>query len=148
MRGELVEEMVALALEPEWHLTEDWSACDLRHASGARMQVKQSAARQSWHARDAKPSRGEFSTAYKTGRWETDGSWTAERSRNADIFIFAWHPILGETADHRDPAQWRFYVVAERLLPSQASLSLSRLRKIAPELAYSELRAAVASLID
>ena len=52
IRGELVEEMVAQALEPEWALcADDWGACDLKQVSGPlRIQVKQSAARQSWHA--------------------------------------------------------------------------------------------------
>jgi len=56
IRGELVEEMVALALEPEWALcADDWAACDLKQVGGPlRIQVKQSAARQSWHA-DARP---------------------------------------------------------------------------------------------
>lgn len=47
-RGELVEEIVAMALEPDWLLCSgDWGGCDLVYpASGLRMQVKQSAARQ------------------------------------------------------------------------------------------------------
>ncbi|WP_338501717.1 hypothetical protein V6R86_02320 [Sphingomonas kaistensis] len=104
-RGELVEEIVATALEPKWQLTGDWGECDLEHPSGQRIQVKQSAARQSWHSLGDRPSRGHFSTAYKTGRYADDGSWTAERSRNADIFIFAWHPVTDHTADHRDANQ-------------------------------------------
>ena len=62
IRGELVEEMVAQALEPEWTLcADDWGACDLKQVANLkpvgrplRIQVKQSAARQSWHA-DARP---------------------------------------------------------------------------------------------
>ena len=55
IRGEYVEEMVAVALEPEWALcAEDWGACDLMQVGGPlRIQVKQSAARQSWHADDS-----------------------------------------------------------------------------------------------
>ena len=146
-RGELVEEIVATALESDWQLTGDWGECDLKHPSGLRIQVKQSAARQSWHRSGDKPSRGHFMTAYKTGRYEDDGSWIAQHSRNADIFIFAWHPLTDDSADHRDAMQWRFFIVAEANLPQQASLSLARLRKLAPEVGFSELRAALTALI-
>ena len=42
IRGELVEEMVAVALEPEWQLCAgDWAAVDLKQADGPlRIQVK------------------------------------------------------------------------------------------------------------
>ena len=65
IRGELVEEMVAQALEPEWDLcADDWAACDLKQADGPRrIQVKQSAARQSWHANNS-PRR-----CQRDGRW-------------------------------------------------------------------------------
>ena len=55
IRGMLVEEMVAQALEYEWALcADDWGACDLSQVGGPlRVQVKQSAARQSWHADDS-----------------------------------------------------------------------------------------------
>ena len=55
IRGEWVEEMVAQALEPGRALcADDWGACDLRQVGGrSRIQVKQSAARQSWHGDDS-----------------------------------------------------------------------------------------------
>jgi len=42
IRGELVEEMVAVALEPEWALCGgDWGSCDLGQVDGPlRIQVK------------------------------------------------------------------------------------------------------------
>jgi hypothetical protein len=109
VRGELLEEIVAMALEPEWELCAgDWAAYDLRHgATGLRMQVKQSAAQQSWHAGQSAPSRPRFSIAEKTGRWE-GAEWIEEPGHNADLFVFAWHGRQGDGADHRDPAQWDF----------------------------------------
>ena len=46
IRGELVEERIAVALEPEWqHCAGDWAAFELKQAAGPlRIQVKQSAA--------------------------------------------------------------------------------------------------------
>ena len=57
IRGGWVEEMVAQALEPGWTLcADDRGACDLRQVGGpSRIQVKQSAARQSWQSTDTTP---------------------------------------------------------------------------------------------
>lgn len=144
IRGELVEEMVGVALEPEWGLCAgDWGACDLAQRDGPlRIQVKQSAARQSWHREGDRPSRPRFSIAHKTGRYERQ-AWIAGRSRNAEIFVFGWHPVTDASADHREPAQWQFFVVAEAHLPAQASLGLPALARLAEPVAYAELRARV-----
>ncbi len=65
-------------------------ACDLMQVGGAlRIQVKQSAARQSWHVDDSRPPRPRFFIAHKTGCYE-GAAWIAEPGRNADIFIFGW----------------------------------------------------------
>ena len=147
IRGELVEEMVAVALEPEWGLCgDDWGTCDLR-AGPLRIQVKQSAARQSWHRDHSPAPRPTFSIATKTGRY--DGlDWIAEPSRNAEIFIFAWHPVTDATADHRDPQQWLFYVVSETALPDQKSISLASLARLADPVRFDALRASVDAIFS
>ena len=144
IRGELVEEMVAQALEPEWALCAgDWAACDLKQVGGPlRIQVKQSAARQSWHADDNPPSRPRFAIAHKTGRYEGP-TWITETSRNAELFVFGWHPVTDSTADHRDPAQWQFFVVPETALPPQKSISLSALQKLAKAVPLDGVQKAV-----
>lgn len=149
IRGEVVEEMVAMALEPEWKLCAgDWASCDLRHpGSGLRIQVKQSAARQSWHRDEVIPGNPRFSIAEKTGRWEDGDKWIAEPGRNADIFIFAWHPHGGAAADHRDPEQWLFYVIPEPVLPPHKSISLSAIHALADPVAFAGLRVAVRSAV-
>ena len=86
--------------------------------------------------------RPSFAILTKTGRWEGP-AWIAEPGRNADIFIFAWHPIADDTADHRDPEQWLFYVVPETALPPQKSISLPVLQRLADPIAFSGLRNAV-----
>ncbi len=130
-RGELVEEMVAMALEPEWQLCGgDWGSHDLERTDGLRIQVKQSAARQSWHEEDSKPSRGNLSIASKEGRWADDGSWIYEAGRNAEIFVLGWHPVTDPSADHRAADQWQFYVIAEHRLPQQSSIALSTLQTL------------------
>src|SRR5262245_15883209 len=43
--------------------------------------------------------------------------WEAQLRQCAHIFVFAWHPVEDETADHRDPNQWEFYVAPTDVLP-------------------------------
>ena len=150
IRGELVEEMVVQALEPEWDLCAgDWAACDLKQVANLtemgrplRIQVKQSAARQSWHAEDSPPPRPRFSIAHKAGRYEGE-TWIADPSRNAEIFVFGWHPVTDASADHRDPTQWRFYVVPEMALPTQKSISLAALQRLAKSVPVRRLQKTV-----
>jgi hypothetical protein len=104
LRGHVVEAIVAMALEPDWSwCSEDYSSWDFERADGLRLEVKQSAARQSWATSD-KPSACSFDIAQRKGRWEGQ-KWVDEPGRAAHIYIFAHHPIAGIDADHRDPAQ-------------------------------------------
>ena len=144
LRGELVEEIVAMALQPEWEpCGTDWGSCDLRHSkSGLRIQVKQSAAEQSWGAGIAGRSSPRFSIAAKSGRYE-GASWIPGEGRNADIFVFAWHARTGVDCDHADPSQWQFSVVAEIELPAQKSLGLVRVEQLGRPVGFSNLAEAV-----
>lgn len=144
VRGEVVEEMCVMALEPEWvHAGGDYGAWDLENPkTGLRIQVKQSAARQSWGISISAPT---FSIAQKTGRYE-GAVWIAEASRNADIFVFGWHPLMDETADHRAVEQWQFFVVPESQLPPQKSIRLTVLKRLVEPCSWSDLRATVQSL--
>lgn len=150
LRGELVEEIVAAALEPEWRLcSNDWASCDLVHSTqDIRIQVKQSAARQTWHKDFVSLSKPSYSIKEKTGRWKNGDSWVAEPSRNAEIFIFAWHSDTSAAADHREPQQWQFFVIAEQELPSQSSIALSRIRRLAQPVQFGQLATRVQSLMD
>jgi hypothetical protein len=148
-RGMVAEAIVAATLEPEWRwCSEDYSSWDFERADGAKLEVKQSAARQSWAAADAKPSACCFDIASRAGRWENGVDWIAEPGRSAHIYVFAHHPISDATADHRDPAQWRFYVIATHLLPNTRRLTLARLRSLGDACAFEELRQSVSSVAD
>ncbi len=144
-RGPLVEEIVAGALATDWVLcASDYASCDLLHRSnGLRIQVKQAAAMQSWG-----PSAGEarYSIATKAGRWENGNQWIAEPYRNAESFIFGWHPRTDALADHRDAHQWRFFVVLETDLPSQKSIGQAALEKLSRSLGVDDLANAVAAM--
>ena len=148
LRGELVEEIVGLALAPDWKLSgSDWGACDLQHASsGYKIQVKQSAAKQSWDAGKNGRSLPRFSIAAKTGRYEGP-DWIAGEGRNADIFVFAWHNEMDSDCDHANPVQWKFYVVAESVLPAQKSLGLSQVESLTAAVEFADLSAAVDAVV-
>lgn len=67
LRGQVVEAIVACALEPEWHwCAADYSSWDFDRADGFRVEIKQSAARQSWATSD-KPSSCSFDIAERKG---------------------------------------------------------------------------------
>ena len=154
-RGDYVECMVAHALGDGWKLTWadgwDWAAWDIEHQSGVRIEVKQSAARQSWDRSVESPIRqstARFDIAPRTGYWPKDGGeWIPFQppSRPADVYVFAWH---GERqrglADHSDPLQWRFFVVAKSGLPrSQKTIGLRGLERLVPHCGIGELLNAV-----
>ena len=141
-RGAYVEHMIVLALEG-WELTWPWASWDLQHrGNGARIEVKQSAARQTWHKRPEspespvpKPSRGKFGINKPSESYYLeDGTYKkTQPQRHADIYVFAWHPEEDlKIADHRRPDQWRFFVVAESCLlpPEKKSIAIGPLKKL------------------
>jgi hypothetical protein len=139
LRAVVVEAMIDLALRPDWRwCSADWAGWDFEHSDGTRLE---SAARQTWTA-PRKPGQRRFDVAHRQGRWE--GSvWIAEPGRRAHLYVFADHPIIDDTADHRDPMQWRFYAVAASELPSGRTISLSRVGQLTEPCGYAELAATV-----
>ena len=155
-RGAYVEYLVEHALrssDPAWIVTDNWDAWDLeQRETGARIEVKNAAAAQTWTAqsspvRHARPS---FDIAPRTGRYV--GSEWLELNlprRFADLYVFAWHPVADlDEADHRDPEQWQFYVVREIDLPDQKTISLNPLRALAAPVDYGQLSGAVLGCLD
>ena len=152
-RGDYIECLVSTALEPEWAVTwssgDDWAAWDLEHASGARLEVKNSAARQSWDRSGEEPQRRPtFDIRPRQGYWiSSNGKWTKVYApgRQADVYAFAWHDEIREdVADHRVASKWQFFVVSERTLPpNQKSISLSRLADLVRPVRFEDLRAEV-----
>jgi hypothetical protein len=146
LRSILVEAMLAEALAAEWTwCAADYASCDFVHRDGARLEVKQSAAKQSWHNPDSAPSKPSFDIAERTGRWE--GSiWIAEPGCNAEIYVFAYHPVTSADADHREPAQWRFFVAPASLLPPGKSLSLAGVKRLSAEHGFADIASAVETI--
>ena len=141
LRAQVVEAMIALVLEPQWQwCSADYAPCDFQRDDGLRLEVKQSAARQSWST--DKPSKAIFDVAARTGRNEADG-WVAEVGRAAQIYVFGHHPVFDDSADHRDPRQWLFYVVPTNALPDVKQIALSTIKTLASPVSLSALAATV-----
>ena len=149
-RGDYVERMIGSALGEDWPLTWmdgwDWAAWDCEHTrSGARLEIKQAAARQTWDKGPTPRRRTPaFDVAPRSGFWTREGVWIDSSGRQADIYVFAWHGRHDDHANHTDPGQWLFFAVAERDLPKgQKSIGLGRLNRIAEPCGVSDLRIAV-----
>ena len=147
-RGTLVEAMLAQVLEPEWRWQADgWGSYDFAGPGGIGLEVKQSAARQDWHDGEARPNRGRFDIAARTGRWE-GATWIEAPGRAAAIYVFAWHPLFDPTtADHREARQWQFHVVPVASLPPQKSIALSVVQALAQPCGIAEVKSKVGSLL-
>ena len=146
IRGHFVEEMVALAVEPDWRLCSgNWAGWDLEDAIGTRVQIKQSAARQSWPGH---PSAGAFSVGMNRGYW-LGNEWVpfATPQRVASVYIFAWHGRWDDDANQKDPSQWEFFVLKESQIPAtKRRLSLSVLRTLCHPVKHGSLRTALANV--
>lgn len=144
-RGDYVERLIVLSLGTGFHLVSaDWAGWDIESDAGLRIEVKQSAALQTWSAADT-PAKGKFSIEEKQGYWVAGNRWIAEPGRPADLYILAWHPIDDrDLADHREPAQWRFFVVPARQLPAgQKTIARSVVERQWPAVSNAALRDAV-----
>ena len=150
-RGQYVECMVELALSdqrPQWSLTNTWDPWDLVQTdTGARIEVKNSAAAQTWTAQSPPQTQAvpSFDIAPRSGYFDASGWLPADPpARFADVYIFARNDVDDlEEADHRDPDQWTFYVVPELALPPQKSISLNPLRRLSEPVDYEHLSNAV-----
>jgi hypothetical protein len=143
-RGHVAEAIVDAALAPEWTwCAADYASCDFERADGMRLEVKQSAVLQSWSPEPPKKITGSFDVAARQGYWEGP-AWIAEPGRRAHIYVLAHHQIIDESADHRDPSQWLFYVIRSSELPPVKKISLGPLQRLTTPCRFDELCARVA----
>lgn len=147
-RGTLVEAFIAQVVEPRWRwCAHDWGSFDFQGSNGIGVEVKQAAARQSWHTEGSKACPARFDIAERNGKWTDAGIWLEERGRAASIYIFAHHPIFDvQIADHRAVDQWDFYIVPSHKLPQQKSIGISAVRALSRALRILEVPEALDAL--
>lgn len=136
LRGLWVEVLVSEILGPDWkHSGNDWAAWDIERRDGLRIEVKQSAADQSWGPSTSSPR---FSITAPKGYYREDKTYVLNPSgkRLADIYIFAWH----EGDDQRIWSEWQFFVVKSDRLPNQQkSIGLTAIQKLSTPVSYADL---------
>jgi len=148
LRGIVAEAVVASALKQEWlWCSADYAGWDFERSDGIRLEVKQSAARQTWQRSDGRPSVCSFDIRARKGRYE-GADWLDEPGRNAHLYVFAHHYVHDDAADHCDPAQWAFYVISTIALPSTHTIGLRALSKLSQPCTYSELGETVESVAE
>lgn len=116
-RSAFVEEMIRPSLGGGWKYTGDsWCGWDFERSDRARLEVKQSAAYQTWSKARKMQTKGAFDIAPRTGYFTENGAvWTAEIGRPADVYVFAWNP----EEDHRPESNWKFFVLPTNILPEK-----------------------------
>jgi hypothetical protein len=127
-RGLVAEVIVHSALSSNWKwCSADWAGWDFVHNDGTKLEVKQSASLQTW-SKD-RVTKCTFGIAPTSGYWEGD-VWTPNPGRQSSIYVFAHHPGTDlASTDHRDPQQWRFYVLpSDALPPATRSIGLQQVR--------------------
>jgi hypothetical protein len=132
-----VERLVTHMLGSRWKFVgSEWSGWDIERNDGRCVEVKQSAARQKWSdrpGREGKETLPIFDIRERSGHYADGGTrFVATRGRPAELYVFAWHPRYKpkESVDHRDPAQWEFYVLLASALPPTKSIALSTIKKL------------------
>ena len=141
-RGLVAEIIVGAALGPKWQLCSgDWRGWDFEHAEGCRLEVKQSAARQTWTG-SRTASKPIFDIRARKGYFN-GADWVPDPRRFADIYVFAYHPIMDVTADHCNPLQWRFHVISTNQLPAGKTISLARLALLSNDVPWAGLETAI-----
>lgn len=130
LRGQVAEAIVALALEPEWNwCSADYASWDFDRADGVRLEVKQSAYRQSWQTAPGAKVSPAFDVKARKQFW--DGTaYVASNRRAADIYVLAYHGRADDSADHRDPYQWEFFVLRSASIPPVARIALGSVRRL------------------
>lgn len=125
---EFVKELVLHSLwNYQWKLVDgaaqNW---DLEHLNGCCLKVVCSSACQ------LRPTGfvGAQYPVFCIGQRPEAGS---DARQKADLYLFAWHPVPQlRQADHRDPQQWQFFLIPERLLPEKKkTLGLRPVQKTA-----------------
>lgn len=150
-RSAFIEAMIEPYLAPHgWRYTGDgWGGYDFQHTDGSRLEVKQSAAHQTWSEPRNLKTRGGFDIAPRTaGYFSEHGSKFTPMTtptRCAQTYLFAWNPVFGiPEVDHRNPDQWEFYVVpAAQLPPGQRTITLSKIKAITKPVNLVQLSAAM-----
>ena len=146
-RGVLAEWIVSRALGIEQTARIEWDAFDLLTRDGNSIEVKSGAYLQSWAQNRLSPIRFDI----RPTRLEYEDG---QAKRRAQIYVFCLLAHQDQaTIDPLDLNQWEFYLLPTTILneklPTQKTLGLSGLRKLAPlEVKFDEIAAGINRLMS
>jgi hypothetical protein len=148
LRGQIVEAMIALAIEPDWKCcSADYSSWDFERADGVRLEVKQSSYLQTWAAPAHGVVKSGFDVAARKGRWE-GAVWVEEPGRAAHLYVLAYHDVRDSSADHRNPEQWEFFVIPTTDLPPVKRLTLGKAKTLTEPVRIASLRERISTVVS
>lgn len=133
LRGTFGEWLVALAVGAAGGVYENWESYDVQSPDGIKIEVKTSAYIQSWYQPKLYPPR--FDIAPRTAWVAATNSWTTEKKRWADVYVFCLHHCQDQSSvNPLDLSQWTFYILPtitlDRAVGSQQSIGISSLQRI------------------
>ncbi|MVA96526.1 hypothetical protein GN330_04595 [Nitratireductor sp. CAU 1489] len=144
-RSIVVEAIISRAL-PDWTwCSSDYASHDFER-NGIRLEVKQTAIRQTWTT--TRLSRPSWDIAPRKGYWLDGKTWIPSPGRNAELYLLGLHAIADDTADHRDPEQWRFFVIATSDLPPTNQIGLRKVEQLASFSSVTGLAAKVDEILS
>jgi hypothetical protein len=141
-RGLVAEIIVGAAIGSDWKICSgDWRGWDFEHPCGLRLEVKQSAARQTWTG-TRKATVPIFDIRVRTGYFD-GADWVPDLRRFAHIYVFAHHPIMDESADHSRPSPMAIPCGSNESAPGWQNDQLGEGALLADALVRSDLKESI-----
>ena len=154
MQEYIAEFIVGKALEIDEPMNRDgWTLWDIDY-QGKRIEVKQTSYYHTWQEKIANGKISQQRTFSITPAFTRYKDSTTSYERQNDIYVFCLNIGTNEEESYPlDMANWEFYVVPtsvinENCTPSQKSISLGKVRKLAPLTKYEELKNVIDSICE
>ena len=154
MQEYIAEFIVGKALGIDEPMNRDgWTLWDIDY-QGKRIEVKQTSYYHSWQEKIANGKISQQRTFSITPAFTRYKDSTTSYERQNDIYVFCLNIGTNEEESYPlDMANWEFYVVPtsvvnENCTPSQKSISLGKVRKLAPLTKYEELKNVIDSICE
>ena len=154
MQEYIAEFIVGKALGINEPMNRDgWTLWDIDY-QGKRIEVKQTSYYHSWQEKIANGKISQQRTFSITPAFTRYKDSTTSYELQNDIYVFCLNTGTNEEESYPlDMANWEFYVVPtsvinENCTPAQKSISLGKVRKLAPLTKYEELKNVIDSICE
>ena len=154
-RGLFAEWLVgeALGVIDEATPRREWDAYDLMYRD-TKIEIKASGRSQSWS--QDQPSTIRFGIEQRSSSWTAvSDEWIPhdQPMRFAAVYVFCLHePVPATNENVADPTRWMFWVIATEVLDqelgSQKSVGIRTLNRLAPPVAWPDVRKEVDACVD